>query len=55
MKKVLITGVSGYLDAHLCHLFRKSNFKIVGLFETHKSTIENIEFVQNDISDAIEP
>ncbi|MBU2443969.1 MAG: NAD-dependent epimerase/dehydratase family protein [Bacteroidetes bacterium] len=54
MKKVLITGASGYLGTHLCNEFSKISFKTVGLFKTNKPSVKNIEFVQNEISDAIE-
>lgn len=54
MKRVLITGASGYLGAHLCRQFSKTNYATIGLFKTNKPSVKNIEFVQNDISNAIE-
>jgi len=51
MKKVLITGASGYLGMHLCRQLSGLNIKSVGLFKTEKPDIKNIENVQFDIAD----
>ncbi|MCX8011227.1 MAG: SDR family oxidoreductase [Ignavibacteria bacterium] len=54
MKRILITGASGFLGTHLCHKLKNTEYKAVGLFKTDKPQIQNFEFVQMDISDELE-
>lgn len=63
MKKILITGASGFLGSHLCDHFIKENFYVIGMdnFITgDKKNIEhlfsntNFEFIEHDVTEHIE-
>jgi dTDP-glucose 4,6-dehydratase len=43
MKKVLITGAAGFLGSHLCDLFIKENYHVIGMDNLLTGNIKNIE------------
>lgn len=59
MKRILITGAAGFLGSHLCDLFLKEGYKVVGMdnFLTgsksnieHLFGLEHFEFYYHDVS-----
>jgi len=59
MRKVLISGVAGFLGSHLCDFYLKNNYKVVGVDNFLTGTSENIkhnfdnknfEFIEHDIT-----
>lgn len=42
-KKVLITGAAGFLGSHLCELFVKKDFQVIGMDNLITGRLENIE------------
>jgi dTDP-4-dehydrorhamnose reductase len=53
MKKILITGVSGYLGPYLCRELNtasRGGLKITGVFSSHKPLIDGIELIKCDLS-----
>ena len=49
MKKVLVTGSSGYIGQHLCHVLGDSHgFSVTGLDRVNKKTYVD-KFIQQDI------
>ena len=62
MKRVLITGVCGFIGSHLCDYFLNNNFKVIGidnLLTGSKSNIQhnlinsNFTFIESDICNKI--
>ena len=52
MKKILVTGATGFIGSHLCELLTKSGYRVVG-FDRYNSNndwgwLENSE-IKNDI------
>jgi len=50
MKKLLITGASGFLGWNLCHE-AKENWDITGIFNSHPVGLEGVKTVQLDLTD----
>jgi len=50
MKKLLITGASGFLGWNLCHEAKKS-WDVTGIFHAHPVTQEGVSTVQLDLTD----
>ncbi len=50
MKKLLITGASGFLGWNLCHEAKK-DWDITGIFHTHPVQLEGVKTVQLDLTD----
>lgn len=51
MKKILITGVSGYLGPYLCReLNRRGGLEVTGIYSSHKPDISGIDLVKCDLS-----
>jgi len=51
MKRILITGVSGYLGPYLCReLNRRGGLEVTGIYSSHKPHISGIDLVQCDLS-----
>src|SRR5437868_6166772 len=56
MKKILITGVSGYTAPYLCIEFSNlikngAVYRVTGLYNTHSINSENINLIQCDLND----
>lgn len=55
MKKILITGVSGYIAPYLCKaLLINGNFEITGLYNSHTPDIEGVSLVKCNLADSAE-
>ena len=59
MKKVLITGVAGFLGSHLCDKFLLENYYVIGMdnFITgdednirHLDKNNNFQFIEHDVT-----
>ena len=62
MKKVLITGIAGFIGSHLADVFLERGFKVIGIdnFITglkenikHLFSNKNFQFINHDICDEI--
>ncbi|GAA4268727.1 UDP-glucuronic acid decarboxylase family protein [Hyunsoonleella aestuarii] len=62
MKKVLITGASGFLGSHLCERFLKEGYRVIGMDNFITGDSKNIshlfnnpsfEFIEHDVSEFI--
>jgi UDP-glucose 4-epimerase len=55
MKKILITGVAGFIGAHVARRFLKEGFTVVGVDDLSSGRIENVppelEFIQGDLAE----
>ena len=49
MKKLLVTGSSGFLGYNLCQ-FAQLNWQVYGTYYTHETDIDNIKFIKVDIT-----
>jgi dTDP-glucose 4,6-dehydratase len=63
MRKVLISGVAGFLGSHLCDFYLKNKYKVVGVDNFLTGTYENIkhnfdnknfEFIEHDITSKLD-
>jgi dTDP-4-dehydrorhamnose reductase len=55
MKRILITGVSGYLGPYLCRELKlHEGLKITGLFNSHEPQIPGIELIKCNLSNIVE-
>ena len=61
-KSLLITGVAGFLGSHLCDLFLKKKFKVIGIDNLitgdisnikHNINNKNFKFINHDVCDKI--
>lgn len=61
-KSLLITGVAGFLGSHLCDLFLKKKFKVIGIDNLitgdisnikHNINNKNFKFINHDVCDEI--
>jgi len=54
MKKVLITGVAGFIGSHIARRFLKEKFNVIGIDDlstgSRKNIPKNIKFIKSDIS-----
>jgi UDP-glucose 4-epimerase len=54
MKKVLITGVAGFIGSHIAQRFLREGFKVIGVDDLSGGKIENVpnevDFIQGDLS-----
>jgi dTDP-4-dehydrorhamnose reductase len=50
MKKLLITGASGFLGWHLCQIAQR-NWQVYGTYNTHAVSISGVELLQIDLTD----
>ena len=55
MKRILITGVAGFIGSHIARRFLESDYRVIGVDDLSGGQIENvpkeIEFIQGDLSD----
>ena len=58
-KKILITGAAGFLGSHLCEMFTKKDYHVIGMDNLitgrlenleHLSPLENFEFWNHDVT-----
>jgi GDP-4-dehydro-6-deoxy-D-mannose reductase len=49
MKKILVTGASGYTGFHACKHFSLSGYKVFGLVNSNKEKIQNISMYECDL------
>ncbi len=55
MKKILITGVSGYIAPYLCKtLLFNGNYDITGVYNSHKPDIAGVSLIKCNIADEAE-
>lgn len=53
MKKILVTGSSGYLAPYLCRLFLdKPGISITGIYNTHPIRLNGINYIKCDLTDS---
>ena len=50
MKKLLLTGASGFLGYNICR-YTQANWEIYGTYYTHKVNIDNVTLFKVDITD----
>ena len=62
-KNILITGCAGFIGSHLCDLFLKKEFRVIGIDNFMTGSKENIKhnlenknftFIEHDICDSID-
>jgi dTDP-4-dehydrorhamnose reductase len=51
MKKLLITGASGFLGWNICRI-ASQNYQIIGLYHSRECAIAGVKYLQCDITDA---
>jgi dTDP-4-dehydrorhamnose reductase len=51
MKKLLITGASGFLGWHLCQVAKTEKWEIYGTYATHFLEIPDVKILQVDLTD----
>ena len=47
MKKILISGASGFIGSHLCDFFLENNYKVIGIENFLSGSIQNIKHILN--------
>ena len=50
MKKVLVTGASGFVGSHLCETLSKQGYEVYGLIRNPKSQDYSFTVIKGDLS-----